>query len=1116
MKKLSKYCSYILLIAILLSVFSIGRLAPEVLAAVGDNLFKNPDFSEGVTPWVLDSGGAIPASRIAAGEGLDGSNALYLNNALANEYLNYPVSQLTEPLKANTTYELIIRYKGTAASEAIGIHIPASFGINGVVSGGFSFYTVRVNGWATMTYIFTTPASVPTTGNLIRISGGGTEQRYIDNISLKETNKAETGSFAVKPSVAEVSIGHTKTIELFNTLTSTPWDDSVLNKKLTGKEILWTSSNKSVAVVNNSGVVTGIDGGTATIMATIKGSTGNADVILTSEIRVLDGAAYSPNLLKNPDFSEGVTPWVLDSGSAIPASRIAAGEGVNGSSAIRLHNDLGNVFLGYPISELKTTLKPNTTYKLSYRYKASNEFEAVGVHFEKAFGVNNVSTSGSFGLYGAFCNGWATQTHTFTMPATIPATGSLFRFSGGGSTNRYIDSVSLREIPKTETLSVGIKPSVALLSIGNGKTIELINTLTTTSWDSSVLNRALTGKTVTWSSSDTAVAAVNSSGIVTGLDSGTATITATIKGSSGNADIVLPMEITVVSDGTVYGDNLLKNHNFSEGVTPWALDNGNAIPSTRIASGEGVNGTNAIRLHNDLGNVFLGYPVSELKTALKPNTTYELSYRYKASDETEAVGVHFEKAFGVNNVSTGGSFGLYSAFYEGWATQTYIFTTPAAVPTTGRLFRFSGGGSTNRYIDSVVLRERDRADTVSLAVRPSVLEMDAGGRQEIELINTFTSTTWDSTVLNRPLTGKTVVWSSSNKNVATVDVNGTVTAVGKGTATIRAAIAGSGITVASVVYVDMFELVEDTLLKKNTGNDDMDGVNILKLLNMKAQLKEQTKPPAQSAAAGFTRIAFYDDFTTSATIDKNATGAPGYKWYLDRPDPGDRDLLSSEVEVKNGKLILKPADRGDWGISTWSARGKTGFKYQYGYAEIRFRHDYEYPDGYTHTTGRTNGWPCIWLWRTNTSPAGQDQRLVELDIYEAYNKGGKFSAHDSLAHAGGGWSYLTMKWDYFFMQNSKYHLLGLLWEEGKVTWYVDNLKTCMFEYSGSKIVKATTFNTTASFGGPYFGNPTPVASGTTTMNTMGSYTMLEQQTMQLILGAHADWPLEVDWVKVWQ
>jgi Bacterial Ig-like domain (group 2) len=76
---------------------------------------------------------------------------------------------------------------------------------------------------------------------------------------------------------------------------------------------------------------------------------------------------------------------------------------------------------------------------------------------------------------------------------------------------------------------VEITPSTATVSVGAGVQ------LTATVRDAS--GNVLTGRVVTWSSSSTSVATVNSGGLVTGRGAGTATMTATSEGQSGTATI---------------------------------------------------------------------------------------------------------------------------------------------------------------------------------------------------------------------------------------------------------------------------------------------------------------------------------------------------------------------------------------------------------------------------------------------------------------------------------------------------------------------------------------------------------------------------------------------------
>src|SRR5436190_9046320 len=80
-------------------------------------------------------------------------------------------------------------------------------------------------------------------------------------------------SVAVAPATASLTVGQTVQ------LTATPKDSA--GGTLTGRTVMWSSSNPSVATVSGSGLVTSVVVGTATITATSEGKAGSATVTVT-------------------------------------------------------------------------------------------------------------------------------------------------------------------------------------------------------------------------------------------------------------------------------------------------------------------------------------------------------------------------------------------------------------------------------------------------------------------------------------------------------------------------------------------------------------------------------------------------------------------------------------------------------------------------------------------------------------------------------------------------------------------------------------------------------------------------------------------------------------------
>src|SRR5438874_8082200 len=123
----------------------------------------------------------------------------------------------------------------------------------------------------------------------------------------------------------------------------------------------------------------------------------------------------------------------------------------------------------------------------------------------------------------------ATVSNSGLVSGVTPGAATITATSEGKSGT---SSVTVTNVP---VATVEVTPPSA--SVQAGQTVQL----TATPKDAG--GNPLSGRTVTWSSSNTAVATVSNSGLVSGVTPGTATITATSEGKSGTA------AITVTSSG---------------------------------------------------------------------------------------------------------------------------------------------------------------------------------------------------------------------------------------------------------------------------------------------------------------------------------------------------------------------------------------------------------------------------------------------------------------------------------------------------------------------------------------------------------------------------------------
>lgn len=118
--------------------------------------------------------------------------------------------------------------------------------------------------------------------------------------------------------------------------------------------------------------------------------------------------------------------------------------------------------------------------------------------------------------------------------ATVDNTGLVTTVSGGDVT------ISASAGGKTGTFDINIQYPVGSVTVSSAPssirqegTVDLDATLRDTE------NQPAFGRSVTWTSSNTSIATVNSSGVVSGVSDGTVTITATSEGVSGSTQVTV-------------------------------------------------------------------------------------------------------------------------------------------------------------------------------------------------------------------------------------------------------------------------------------------------------------------------------------------------------------------------------------------------------------------------------------------------------------------------------------------------------------------------------------------------------------------------------------------------
>ena len=501
---------------------------------------------------------------------------------------------------------------------------------------------------------------------------------------------------------------------------------------LTGRLVSWSSNRTSVATVSSSGLVTGNAAGTATITATSEGKMGTATI----------------NVSPRPVSSVIVSPGQL--------SLIV---GQTRQLTISITDDRGQILSGRPVSF------------------SSNNSQIVSVS------PSGLLTGISAGM------------------ATITATSE-------GKTGTA--DVTVTPVPVS---MVEVTPSQSSIIVGHGVQ------LTATAKD--VAGKPLSGRSVNWRSGAPGLASVSASGMVTGLQPGTAVIIATIDGIAGSATVtvspvpVASVTVTPASVALTIGQkqtltatlrdvagNTLTGRGLSWSTSDPAVatvgTDGEVIgvgsgTATITATSEGQTGTATVTV----GLV----PVASVVVA-PPSATIDIGVTVQLSATTLDAG---------GNALTGRA--------VAWTSSDDAVAT---VSSGGVVSGISAGTAT------ITATSEGQTGTSTITVSLTI-----GGTQ------TITATPLDAN--GTPLAGRQVTWSSANTNIATVTATGVITATGLGNTTVTATSEGqsgvvtvnvAGASVASVtiapspVSVNVKWTVALTATAKDAGGNVMSSASV--------------------------------------------------------------------------------------------------------------------------------------------------------------------------------------------------------------------------------------------------------------------------------------------------
>jgi len=361
---------------------------------------------------------------------------------------------------------------------------------------------------------------------------------------------------SVRMSVSSATLRVGKTTQL--TAQATDRNGRKLNRTVT-----WSSSDPTIASVSSSGVITALKTGTTTIDASVLSVSGS----LVSSDTLLSLSTNNGNGGKKLGHAKvTVTPLPVSSVLTSPAT-VSLGIGATAQVAATPLDSSGKPVSGYTVTwssaNSAVATVSSTGLVKGVAFGSTSVIATVnGVQGSAAANIVPVGTAvpsvnpafeslltgqsaqvtavlkDSTGnvISGATFT-WATSNSSVakvtpsssSSSATISAVGAgSASITATANGSKAAVSVVVNLVP---VATVSVSPSSLSLTVGQ------TGTFAATARDST--GGTLTGRTVTWTSSNTGIASVSAGGVVTAVAAGTATISATIDGKSGSGSVAI-------------------------------------------------------------------------------------------------------------------------------------------------------------------------------------------------------------------------------------------------------------------------------------------------------------------------------------------------------------------------------------------------------------------------------------------------------------------------------------------------------------------------------------------------------------------------------------------------
>jgi uncharacterized protein YjdB len=563
---------------------------------------------------------------------------------------------------------------------------------------------------------------------------------------------------------------------------------TVLPDDASNKTITWSTSNASVAAVNASGTVTALKAGSAVIRATANDGSGiYAQCTVTVKQRItgitLSAVSITIYLGKTAELAADVQPadasnksvtWATSNGAsvAVDASGVISGLKEGTAAVTATANDGSGASAVCNVTVIKRYAAGITLNASSITlYTGKEAWLTAAVMSEDTYDKTLIWSSTNPAVAAVDSAGKVSALYPGTALITASAT------DGSGITAACTVTVY--------ALVTGITLSYSNITIAAGQTVSTVTAY--------ILPENASNKSLKWLSSNPSIAAVDANGYITGVQTGSAYITAAAQDGSEKSASVLVYVVAPKKGVTAIRLNKSsaaidegKTLSLSARLTPSSPQNKTVAWSSSNPAVASVNGKGKVTALTP-GTIVITATASSGVSAQCTVTVRSLAVsRVILKKYSIAVDERKTASLSASVLPRNARFKSVS-----WSSSD---PSVASVSQKGKITTYKPG-----TVQIIATANNGVSAACTLTVR-SLAVTSVSLNKAALLLKTGKLFTLKAALLPRNTLYKAVTWTSSNPAVATVTSGGKVRAVGQGTATITAT-SHNGITASCNVTV---------------------------------------------------------------------------------------------------------------------------------------------------------------------------------------------------------------------------------------------------------------------------------------------------------------------------